>query len=203
MTTAVELGLTRVAKQFQNSPDFLAYIEALLVPWIELAAALAQVATITDIDLSEGTQLDVLGDLVGILRTVPRGALVGPDLVDVIATDEQYRVLIKARAFKNSSLAHPEDIIESLQLLFPGTTFVFDDLGDMAISVALYGGTLTPFMRSIIVDLDLLPRAAGVKLSVYETTSEFVFGFEGQVQAGTFGEEGNLSIGAPFLEELT
>lgn len=199
--TPVALALSRVIKQYQNSPLFLAYLEALIAPWQNVEDALRQVELITDIDLSEGAQLDVLGDLVGIKRTVPNGALVGLSLVDVIATDEEYRVLIKARSFKNNSKGNPEDIITALKLLFPSALFIFEDIGGMQISVIFFS-PVTPFMRALIKNLDLLPRAAGVGLNLYAVDSPLVFGFEGYLSTGTFGEEGLPLIGAPFLEEI-
>lgn len=65
------IGRSRVATQYTESQKFLAYIRALLDSSAEMEAVLQKVAEQADIDLAEGVNLDVIGEIVGISRIIP------------------------------------------------------------------------------------------------------------------------------------
>ena len=85
-------------------------------------------------------------------------------------------------------------------LVIAGLAYLFG--GGMAIQVAV-GRPLTYLEKVLITNLDVLPRPAGVRISqrvTYSTTS--YFGFDGQINALSFGEEGQPSTGGQFAEEF-
>jgi hypothetical protein len=57
------LGSSRVATQYMESQKLLAYLRALLNSSAELEAVLQLVAAQTDIDVAEGVNLDVIGEI--------------------------------------------------------------------------------------------------------------------------------------------
>lgn len=66
----VQLGLSRVAKQFQESPNFLAFLTALLSVNNEIENVLQSMYMLPDVDSMSGVNLDVIGAIVGANRQV-------------------------------------------------------------------------------------------------------------------------------------
>lgn len=229
------VGRSRVATQYTESRKFLAFIRALLASSVELEGVLQKVAEQVDIDLAEGVNLDVIGEIVGISRIIPasvqlaffgfqdnaaalnfgeEGSLgVGarffdegePYLATSVLNDPEFRLLIRAKIVKNHALGTNEDVIAGMAYLFGGGMAIqvaVEDIGGMAIQVAV-GRTLTYLEKVLISNLDILPRPSGVRISqrvTYNTTN--YFGFDGQISALSFGEEGLPSVGGQFAEEF-
>lgn len=229
------VGRSRVAAQYTESQKFLAYVRALLASSAELEAVLQKVAEQVDIDLAEGVNLDVIGEIVGISRIIPASVQLAffgfqdnaaalnfgeevsqgigarfydegePYLATSVLNDPEFRLLIRAKIVKNHALGTNEDVIAGLAYLFGGGMAIqvaVEDIGGMAIQVAV-GRPLTYLEKVLITNLDVLPRPAGVRISqrvTYSTTS--YFGFDGQISALSFGEEGQPSVGGQFAEEF-
>jgi len=228
------IGRSRVATQYWEAQKFLAYLRALLDAPVELESVLQTVARQTDIDVAEGVNLDVLGEIVGISRIVPfvlpvqlfgfdgqPGALpygeegnpsVGGRFREEIESgfdssvlaDPDYRILIKAKIIKNHSRGTNEDILAVLSLLFgPMRPMALTDSGGMAIQLA-FGFPLGYLAKTLIADIDILPRPAGVRISqrvTYEPAN--FFGFGDQPGAWPFSEEGTpAAAGGQFAEEF-
>lgn len=230
------LGRSRVARQYQESPKFLAYLDALLSFCNELELVLQDVALQSDIDQADGVNLDVIGEIVGISRIVPDsvpvqffgfdgqdGALPYGDegysgnggrfreeaesaTATTILSDQEYRLLIKAKIVKNHSNGTNEDLLQGLSYLFGQAGYSVpvsvDDLGGMAVQIAI-GRPLTYLEKVLVANLDILPKPAGVRISqrVTYNASSF-FGFSDQLGALPFGEEGSAISGGQFAEEF-
>lgn len=225
----VERGPSRIATQYRNSIRFQQFIAALMEQANEIEQALHQVAQITDIDLSEGVQLDVLGDIVGVRRIIPSvilrqffgfqgailaqtfgeegDALVGGPFRDEdevvtgtsVLSDPEFRLLIRAKIVKNHSRGTNDDILRGLDFIFDAPVGI-NDPGGMGVHIAV-GRNLTTTELSLILSLDILPRPAGVKIRTLTTYDQFNYlGFDDQAGAQTFGEEG-IDDGGLFAEE--
>lgn len=226
------LGRSRVATQYTESQRFLAYVRALLESSAELEAVLQKVAEQTDIDIAEGVNLDVIGEIVGVSRIIPNsiavrffgfegqpggdvfgeeGALgigsrfrdeLEPETATSVLADPEYRMLIRAKIVKNHANGTNEDILQGLAYLFNAPLTVIDDNGGMAIGVAI-GRQLTFQEKALVVNLDILPRPAGVRIKWQSTfDASRYFGFDGQPGALSFGEEGQPTIGGLLAEEF-
>ncbi len=230
------VGRSRVAAQYTESQKFLAYVRALLESSAELEAVLQKVAELTDIDIAEGVNLDVIGEIVGISRIIPASVQIAffgfqdnaaalnfgeegaqgiggrfydegePYLATSVLNDPEYRMLIRAKIVKNHAVGTNEDVIAGLAYLFGGGNMAIqvavEDIGNMAIQVAV-GRPLTYLEKVLISQLDILPRPGGVRISqrvTFDTTN--YFGFDGQNNALSFGEEGQPSVGGQFAEEF-
>lgn len=66
-----QLGLSRILQQFKESPKFNAFISGLMALSNDVEACLQQMQHMADIDMMEGTNLDVIGIIVGVSRIVP------------------------------------------------------------------------------------------------------------------------------------
>jgi Protein of unknown function (DUF2612) len=224
------LGLSRVALQYQASARFRAFLLALLAQPADIEAALDGVAAVADIDLAEGVNLDAIGDIVGVSRVVPGVIQVGFfGFADTLAAlpfgeegnastggrfrdedesetdtsvlaDPEYRLLIRARIVRNHARGTNEDILAALSYVFGGVPCVVEDVGGMAIGIAI--GRPVTLMEVALMNLDILPRPAGVRIAwrgYYDASS--YLGFEGQPGAQPFAEEG-ATTGPQLLEEF-
>lgn len=225
-------GLDRVACQYENSTKFLASLAAMLDQTDELEAVFHKIAEQLDIDLAEGVNLDVVGDIIGVGRILPNsipmqffgfdgqpvaagfgeegflgvGARFRDELESEAATsvlaDIEFRMLIRAKIVKNHSHGTNEDMLASLAFLFNTARVVVDDPGGMTINVAI-GRQLTWQEKYIVKSLNILPRAGGVRIGGYITyEATNYFGFDGQPGSLSFGEEGQPLIGGLFAEEF-
>lgn len=198
----VALGLSRVAVQFQASPNFLAYLTAILTADNELEGVFQQVAQQVDIDLAEGVNLDTIGVIVGISRVLPGGAGNPLSAGQSILSDAQYRMLLRAKIVKNHSRGSNEDIIKGLNYLFNTDYSAIDDNNDMSISIGV-GAMLDIVQQTMLNLLDILARPAGVLIRYRAMfNGHAYFGFEGQTNALGFGEEGQPTVGGTFAEEF-
>lgn len=226
------VGRSRVATQYTGSPRFLAYIRALLAASAELEAVFQKVAEQTDIDLAEGVNLDVIGEIVGVSRIIPDSIAVQffgfeaqpgaaafgeesslsfgarfreedePETATSVLADPEFRLLIRAKIVKNHATGTNEDILQGLAYLFDAPLTVVEDLGGMAIGVAI-GRQLTFQEKAMVTVLDILPRPAGVRIKWRATFgADNYFGFDGQPHALSFGEEGQPGIGGLLAEEF-
>jgi len=144
------LGRSRIATQYTESQRFLAYVRALLDSSAELEAVLQKVAEQTDIDIAEGVNLDVIGEIVGVSRIIPASVQLAffgfqdnaaalnfgeegaqgvggrfydegePYLATSVLNDPEYRMLIRAKIVKNHAVGTNEDVIAGLAYLFGG-----------------------------------------------------------------------------------
>lgn len=226
------IGRSRVATQYTESQKFLAYIRSLLASSAELEAVLQKVAEQSDIDTAEGVNLDVIGEIVGVSRILPNSIAVKffgfegqpggdvfgeegvlgigsrfrdelePETATSVLADPEYRLLIRAKIVKNHAHGTNEDILQGLAYLFNAPLTVVEDLGGMAIGVAI-GRQLTFQEKALVTVLDILPRPAGVRINWRSTfDSAKYFGFDGQPGALSFGEEGQPTVGGLLAEEF-
>jgi len=226
------LARSRVATQYSQSQNFLAYLDALMSYAVELEAALQDVAIQADIDQAEGVNLDVIGDIVGVQRIVfaampmlffgfagqPGAAPFGEEgnlsvgarfrdeeelaFDTSVLSDLEYRSLIRAKIAKNHSLGTAPNILTGLAFIFDSVPIYVYDPGGMVISLAI-GRFLTYQEQVLLKQFDIAPRPAAVRIGQYVMfDSTNYFGFEDFAGATQFGEEGQPFIGGPFAEEF-
>lgn len=160
----------------------MAWLQAALQPIDDLTTCLAQFPTAFDLDYATGPQLDILGQIIGVARTVPFQPSNG---VSPILDDATYRVLLQAKVAQN----HWDGKINSLypiwKKLFPGGgSLIVQDAQDMTATVIISGA-----FSSILVDLIthgmIVPRPEGVLLTyVYSETPVLGFDLNNQYVAG-------------------
>lgn len=196
------IGLSRITQQYREKAKFAAHISALLAAMDEIEQALQDIKSIRDIDEAEGEQLDIIGEIVGASRIIS-STISGSNVL----SDEDYRIVIRARIIRNHSKGHPEDILtgtafilqQSQDLDFP---IMVGDPGGMVLNIAV-GRELTDVELTLILEVDILPRPMGVRLNELITFDPVnYFGFADQPGALGFADEEDPEIiGGPFAEE--
>lgn len=95
-------------------------------------------------------------------------------------TDEQFREIIKIRAFSTTWDGTIATLNEFLKELFYDRGQVYMvDRQDMTTQVYVFTFRLEEWEKYLFLNKDILPRCAAVGIAIYELTSDDIFGFEG------------------------
>lgn len=109
----VQQALKRLLYQYQNSPNLIATLTALIGPIQGIESALSDMNTLRYLDQATGAQLDVIGVIVGYPR--PPGT-----------SDSVYRLDLQGQIQINTSQGQAEQVIQAYKL-FTGSAFVILD----------------------------------------------------------------------------
>lgn len=169
---------SRVIIQYREAVKLGAFIDALATPLQEVEDAVTAIPSLDDIDIATGVNLDTTGDLVGQTRVLVNGD---------IATDEQFRLLIRARIARNGTHSTGEDFIGSLGLIFPDAPVRLFDFGGMAIYYRI--GVVLSADEIATLNGDILPRPMGVKVTAAYYDPAAYFGFADDPLAKGFADD--------------
>lgn len=168
----------RVTEQFLSADIFNRYVELLIESQTLIQQTLKDLMQLRDVDTATGTQLDVIGRIVGQERELiaaelyeffgfvgaplaqPMGAI-GSPLGGIFYSyntplgnnrpldDETYRKFIKAKIFKNVTTSTPEEFIAVINLIFDtDQAYVLE--GDDAEFTLFFGRPITDFEKSLL-----------------------------------------------------
>lgn len=226
-----ELAISRLATQFRESTNLIAYIRALLTEADNLEQVFQDLLTKRWIDTGEGITLDILGAIVGQPRILvdavilfyfgfapdpgssPFGSVSDPSVGgrfrsleesttgNRVLTDDEYRVFIRARIIKNSIIPTLQNTVDFFKFLFSVDQIIIID-GAMHYVVEI-GRILTPNEKAFLLNTDLVPKVAAVGVTYLEYEAENAFGFGGIPTSLGFGSVSNPNIGGAFASIIS
>lgn len=172
-----------LTSEYRLAPNFNNWMQSVLSLLLDISYVLYGMDGNFDLDTAVGVQLDVLGAIVGVSRTVPFQPSGG---VNPILDDTTYRLLIKATIANN----HWDGTIESLypiwKTLFPGGKFTIIDNQDMTATVVLTG-SFTSIIQDLVKNEMIVPRPETVAYTYligdlpmfgFDRNDTFVAGFD-------------------------
>ena len=112
-----------------------------------------------DLDYAAGVQLDILGSIAGVSRTVsfqPSGG------VSPILDDTTYRLVIKATIANNQWQGTQDELYIIWKQLFSSGTIVIFDNQNMTCTITLTG-VFSSIIQDLIVNGYIVPRPEGVE----------------------------------------
>jgi hypothetical protein len=197
----VEQYLSLLTSEHQGKPLLAARLTAILQPLGDLQNLYASLVTLFDIDTAVGSQLDIVGQWVGVSRTlaVPltgvffswdtdglgwdQGNWQGPyqtgDTLYELG-DDDYRLLLKTTIAKNHWTGKTLSTYDVLQMAFAGTgiTILIQDNQDMSIDI-LVAGPLTAVQQALLLGGYYTLKGSGVLINGYFFIPEVpLFGFD-------------------------
>lgn len=120
-----------------------------------------------------GPQLDILGTIVGVSRTVP---FQPSNSVSPVLDDDTYRTLIKAKVAFNQWNGQAGSLYPIWQTLFPGGNIAIQDNQNMTATIFLTGA-FTSITQDLIINGLIIPRPETVQYNyVFGTLPAFGFG---------------------------
>lgn len=216
--------VSRLATQFKESTNLIKYIKALLLETDTLEQVFCDLLEKRWIDTAEGMNLDILGSIVGQSREFidadifdyfglannPQaqsfGTLGDPGVggrfkfVGEVTTgirqlsDDEYRLFIKARIFKNKTSSTPEEIISQIQHIFNPPVVILTE-GNTQYGISI-GRKLTSNEKSILANTNIIPKTACVQVNyVTEFNNSNFFGFQGVPNSLGLGSVSNPNQG--------
>ena len=208
----LEVARERITDQFKGKPIMDKYLQLMIEGKNELQKTFLDVMQLRSIDTAVGVQLDVIGEIVGRPRGLvsadlfeffgfegasqagsfgsltdpsvgaPWYSLGAPTQRSRPPSDEEYRLILKAKIIKNRTLSRPEDVIEAYKFLFGASKVTITELGYASVRIGI-GKILSTIERGLLFGLDgagtLLPKTVGVEYTYSEFNSERVFATEG------------------------
>lgn len=202
----------RITEQFKDKPVLDKYIRLMIGEWDEMQGVVKDLQQLRSIDTAVGAQLDIIGDIVGRPRGLvtaelftyfgfqgaalagsyasltdptvgaPWYSLNAPTGVSREPSDEEYRIILKAKIIKNRTMARPEDVIAAYQFLFSAGQVTIDEYAPAKVRIGI-GKILSNVERGLLFDLGgagtLLPKTVGVNYTYSEFQTGRVFATEG------------------------
>ena len=216
-----------------QQPNYVGMVGAVSAAWGEIGDFEKTLALAFDLDTASGAQLDAVGAWAGQSRLIPgvllveyfgfddnvaaltygeegNAALGGrfynegePIVATSLLADPEYRLVIRGRIVKNHAKGKTSDFVNAINFMFKSISLIDDVQGNMTIGVYI-GRKINLVERAIILNLDILPRPAGVRIQTYGFYDSIngYLGFEGQVGAVPFAEEGYTGNVGFLLEEF-
>ena len=162
-----------VTSEYRQSPRFIAWLTEVLQIIEDARACLDSMGSAFDLDLAIGAQLDILGAIAGVSRTVsfqPTGS------VSPVLDDASYRLLIKATIANNQWDGRIGSLYPIWRSLFPSGNITVVDNQNMSCTILL-SGTFTSILQDLIENGYIVPRPQAVEYTYVFSTLP-VFGFD-------------------------
>lgn len=147
--------LNLITSEHSDKPKFRSMLTALL----NMIDIDLDVDTAFDIDNAVGAQLDVLGVILGLNRTL---TFQPTDGSSPILNDENYRSLLKAKIIINQWNGQMETLTDALNSWNPSVYFTVKDNQDMSISIVAVG--TNDLQKELISNGYVVPKPAGVQI---------------------------------------
>jgi len=145
----------------------------------ELEEKLFNINEVYNLEEAEGKQLDFIGYLVGMPR--------------ITASDETYKLYIKAQIILNSSKGRINDLLSALDLLAGESSYIII----YAMGLDLYADV--DYDTAVFIKQKMQEAVmAGVKILTVQPVNDGCFGFLGSENSDTFGTIHDPEIGGNF-----
>ena len=195
-----ETAISRLADQYSESTNFLEYVSANMTQIDILENVLQDVLCMRSIDNGSDYTLDIVGKLVGQKRSVISAnflwfgfqgnaqsgsfgelgnpsvgarfrSLNEPTASTRILTDEEYKIFIKARTFRNTTDCTINSILNHLSTLFE-TSVHYENLPNILGYKITFGRNLSANEKIIITDTNILPEPAGTEVQYFDQSGQ-------------------------------
>lgn len=172
----------------QEQPNFMATVEGLCAPGVQIQNVLSELIPLFDVDFATGDQLDIIGVLVGFPREIPISVSgvyftwddtdktgwdfgiwqdpTSPNSITVLP-DDVYRNFIKAKIAANRWDGTTDGAYEVWDSVFKDTTILIQDGLDMSYQIAFIGQLIDSLTVAVIVGGFLPLKPEGVRITEY------------------------------------
>jgi len=170
---AITNYLNLITSEHKTKPNYMAWVASSLGMVNDSSLISSSIISAFDINNAIGIQLDSLGLILGVSRTVNFQPTDGSSPV---LDDTTYRLILLSRVVRNQW----DGTIASLQTLwntvFPQYQLIIKDNENMSLNVAVLGPS-TSLQQQLISNGYIIPRPMGVALN-YVFSSNLVFGYD-------------------------
>lgn len=175
-----------VPSQNRKQPKYMSFFRAVIGQPVDGMTLLEAFDRAFSLEDAVGVQLDAVGALVQADRVLP----FSPAASSRVLSDEDYRLLIRARIAQNVWNGTVESITSMFSVIFPEFGISLEDRQNMTINVVLRG-MFTELQIEMINAGLLITRPAGVKMT-YEIP-ETITSTSIMIQAGVY-QDGKIEV---------
>lgn len=179
----------KVTSAHISCPKYIAWLDALIRRVCETGNLLLSIPTQFSVRKATGRQLDVIGNSVGVSRSLPYTSTEG------LLSDADYRLFILAKILRSRWDGQMGSLISLWQRVYPEISIKIVDNLDMTVSIEVTGD-ITPAMSEMIQTGLILPIPTGVKATysviafkIPPRTVNLDTGLVAQGQIGTVSQE--------------
>ena len=181
--------LNLVTSEHATKPKYMAWLEVLLTPFVDIINLNDDIKKAFDLNTAVGVQLDTLGKILVLNRQVNFQPTDGSS---PLLNDDYYRMILRCKVLKNQWKGTISNFYQFWNVLFkdqPLSIFLIDNQ-DMKPVVVVWDSQVTPMVQDLLRYGYIIPKPAGLGLSVRRIDIENIFGFYGSELApwdqGTF-----------------
>lgn len=165
--------LELITSEFATKYKYNQYVEAFLKMLSPTWDNLDSFQSLFNLDAAAGEQLDVLGQLVGIGRTLP---ISNPN-IEPILNDDTYRTVIKAKIMSNRWDGTIQGLQYIIEETFPDLAYLVIDNQDMSYNITIYDTDYDEQLVELMFEGYILPKPSGIKVN-YTIVDSALFGFD-------------------------
>lgn len=169
--------LKLITSEYAQKEKFNAYVKAFLDKISPTVDNYNSYNELFNLENAEGDQLNKLGELVGIGRKLPTDNVAIPSVL----SDEMFRLVIKAKIYKNHWDGTRKGMEEIFDVFFPDLPYEIIDNQDMSYSVTIINPEITDEFLALITEGFILPKPAGVRVN-YQILDTTLFGWNSSTQ---------------------
>lgn len=204
--TQGDIAWSHVLEQHRGSPNAEGFFRAFYDPLTGLAGALDDLSLALTLDQAEGERLDLIGSIVGIGRELPTGITLTyfgfasqasgrgfgqarmrrerePISATYIAPDAEFRPMIRAKIALNNGRGTAPELEAAARAAFRWPAVSVRDAGPAHFELWIGREPQAGEVASATLS-PLLPRGAGIGMTVGRQNVVLVFGFKEQGLAG-------------------
>lgn len=149
-----------ITSEHNQQPNFMAWLTNNLNKVEDIYQAMTDTITSFDIDTAVGDQLDIMGQILGRIRTLTFQPTHGESS---ILDDETYRTYLKGKITQNQWDGTIGGFKTILNTIFPSYTISVVDNQDMSMTVTIYGN-ITNLEIDLLQNHYLIPKPETVRV---------------------------------------
>lgn len=204
-----ESSLQLIENQLRESPNYIEVIRLLAEDFDEASDIYDYIAKNINVLNARGVWLDLIGDIVGVSRVFEKeiqpvffgfddqpyttgfgqARFREPDdktTASSVLNDDDYRVVIIGQIARNYGDVSEVGVATSVLNMTQADNVLVYQSGPATFSVYVIG-LISDNIKSILNGTDIIPRAAGVKMNLFFSGDENIFGFADQLEIKGFG----------------
>jgi hypothetical protein len=170
---SVQDYLNLVIPQHRTKAKFSAWLTVKLGMLQNVNTILGAVAAAYDLDNAVGTQLDILGKILGMSRLLPFQPASG---ASPTLTDTYYRLVLRAKIMSNQWDGTREGYDEMIATIFAAYPIGVIDYADMSMDVILFLAEADPMISDLLVSGYLFPVPVGI-VGSFKAVAEYTWGW--------------------------
>lgn len=194
MQVDLNFYLDLVTSEHSTKPKYMAWLSVLLTPLIDAIKLNEDVKKAFDLNTAIGAQLNIIGKWLEQPRQVDFQPTDGSSSV---LNDNYYRTVLKAKVVKNQWKGTISNFYSFWNVLFKGQPLqiYLVDNQDMEPVAIIRSSSVDQMMQDLIANNYIVPKPAGLGLTVRRIDSDTTFGFFGTeftgFDTGTFWTPNN------------